>query len=124
MSGRLLETLGRKLIKGWKSSFRQPAPFTSASQWEWGLLDSWDGCEWRAEGRNFPGDKAEAAHRGLGGGEDETDKKCLQKERAKRKGNIYGMPRVYFLFLLLFYFSYKYLSYKEAFSIPTLEGFL
>lgn len=81
MSGRLLETLGRKLIKGWKSSFRQPAPFTSASQWEWGLLDSWDGCEWRAEGRNFPGDKAEAAHRGLG-----VERMKQTKNASKKKG--------------------------------------
>lgn len=81
MSGRLLETLGRKLIKGWKSSFCQPAPLTSASQWEWGLLDSWDGCEWRAEGRNFPGDKAEAAHRGLG-----VERMKQTKNASKKKG--------------------------------------
>lgn len=51
-------------------------------------------------------------------------KKCTQKEMTKRKENICGKPRVYFLFLSLFYFSYKYLSCKEASSIPTPEGFL
>lgn len=81
-----------------------------------------DSYEWRAAGRNFPGDKAEAAHRGLGVERMKQTKNASKKERAKRKENIYGMPRVYFLFL--FYFSCKCLSYKEAFSIPTLEGFL
>lgn len=81
VSGSLLETLGWKLIKGWKSSFHQSAfsphqASGSGSSWTPG-----DSCECRAEGRNFPGDKAEAAHRGLG-----VERMKQIKNASKKKG--------------------------------------
>ena len=73
---------------------------------------------------NLPGDKAGAAGSGLGLERMRQKEMPLKKKKTKRWENIYGKPRAYFFFLLPFYFSYKYLSYKEAFSSPTPEGFL
>lgn len=73
---------------------------------------------------NLPGDKAGAAGSGLRLERMRQKEMPLKKKKTKKWENIYGKPRAYFLSLLLFYFRYKYLSYKEAFSSRTPEGFL